>query len=585
MPASLLTTKLYSPSPLHKLVARPRLIERLENGWSQGRGLTIISASAGFGKTTLITDWLQQSKHSTAWLSLDNGDNDPSRFWRYVITALQTIDASWGATALAMLSAPQTPPLESVVTMLINDLVAATNSIMLVLDDYHVIAEPQIHTSLDFFLDRLPPQLHVVIATREDPPLSLPRRRARSKLTEVRASDLRFTLSESTEFLNALMQLELTRADIEALEQRTEGWVVGLQLAALSLQGRADQHAFITAFAGDDRYIADYLIEEVIQRQSPAVQEFLLKTASLSRFCADLCDAVLDRHNSRTVLSDLERENLFIVPLDNRREWYRYHRLFADLLRQRLIGSIGETAIIDLHHRASVWFKQHNLLDEAIDQSLTAHDFDRAAQLIEKHNEWLFQHSELQTLADYTAALPPAILNQRLPLLAMRSWALLATGHYAEAAQCVKSIQQAAQIDDASWSRWNQLTPPAQAALIESSAMAMRFAIDQGDIDQTLALAQHLLPRLNDDQQVWLYNPSYALRPPIRFMQGMAYEIRGDLLAAETEFRAATQEGVENQHVVALAIGHLGAKTCQRAGTLFIAIRRCSASRLRQSPI
>ena len=232
-------------------------------------------------------------------LSLDQSDNDPIRFWRYVIAALQTLDAGWGATALAMLIAPQTPPLESIVTALINDLAAAARPIVLVVDDYHVITDLDIHTSLDFFLDHVPPQLHVAITTREDPPLSLPRRRARQQLTEVRAADLRFTLGEATDLLNSIMRLGLTSADIAALEQRTEGWAVGLQMAALSLQGRSDQHDFIAAFAGDDRYIADYLLEEVIQRQPPAVQDFLLKTSFLPRLNAALCDTVLDRRDSR----------------------------------------------------------------------------------------------------------------------------------------------------------------------------------------------------------------------------------------------------------------------------------------------
>jgi LuxR family maltose regulon positive regulatory protein len=302
----------------------------------------LISAPAGFGKTTLISEWLQQGQRQTAWLSLDQSDNDPTRFWRYVIAALQTFDARWGAAALAMLIAPQTPPLESVVTALINDLTASAHPIVLVVDDYHVITDLNIHTSFDFFLDHVPSQLHVAITTREDPPLSLPRRRARQELAEVRAADLRFTLSEATELLNSIMRLGLTSADIAALEQRTEGWAVGLQMAAVSLQGRTDQHDFIAAFAGDDRYIADYLLEEVIQRQPPAVQDFLVKTSFLPRLNAALCDTVLDRRDSRSVLADLDRANLFVVPLDHRREWYRYHHLFGDLLRQRLTEAIGE---------------------------------------------------------------------------------------------------------------------------------------------------------------------------------------------------------------------------------------------------
>ena len=561
---STLSTKLHVPPLRADALQRARLIRRLSDGVREGRTLTLISAPAGFGKTTLIMAWLQQGQSKVAWLSLDDSDNDPIRFWRYVIAALQTIDADQGSSALTMLTAPQMPPLESVVTVLINDLANSANPIILVINDYHVISDPRIHTSLDFFIDHLPSALHVVIATREDPPLSLPRRRARLQLTEVRATDLRFTLAEAADLLNSIMHLGLTNADIAALGQRTEGWAVGLQMAALSLQGRSDQHDFITAFAGDDRYIADYLIEEVIQRQSPAVQDFLLKTSVLPRLNAALCDALLARHDSRLVLADLDRANLFVVPLDNRREWFRYHHLFGDLLHQRLSESIGEADLIGLHQTASVWFEHNGLISEAIEQALIAQDYDRAVRLIEGHIDQFFIHSELQALIDYIGALPPTLLPQHLSLLAMYTWALLATGQYQEATRWVQAIEQAAGESEAAWSRWDDLTPQAQAALMESSVMRMRLAIDQGEVDRTLELAHRLLPRLTDDQKRWLYNFSFGLRPPVMFMQGLAHEFRGEIGAAEAAFRTAVTQGTGNPHIVAQAGGHLGSVLMQQ---------------------
>ncbi len=565
-PPSTLSTKLHIPPLRADVLPRARLIQRIANGLHEGCTLTLISAPAGFGKTTLIGAWLQQSQRRAAWLSLDQSDNDPIRFWRYLVAALQTIEASWGATALAMLSAPQPPPLESVVTALINDLAAsaAAATTVLVVDDYHVVTDLNIHTSLDFFLDHLPPQIHVAIATREDPPLSLPRRRARQKLTEVRAADLRFTLGEATALLNSIMQLELEGADIATLEQRTEGWAVGLQMAALSLRGRSDQHDFVTAFAGDDRYIADYLLEEVIQRQPLAVQDFLLKTSFLPRLNAALCDVVLERRDSRAVLADLDRANLFIMSLDTRREWYRYHHLFSDLLRQRLNEAVGETELIGLYQTASAWFEQHGFSDEAIGLALNAHDYDRAARLIELHAAWLFKHSELQTLADDVGALPPDFLARHLHLLAMRAWALLASGQSAEAWRDLQRIERIAGINEDDWNRWADLSDQARAALMEATVMRMRFIIDKGKADRVLELAHQVLPQLTVDRQVWLYNMSIALRPPVRFMVGVARELRGELQPAEEEFRATATEGTENPHIVALALGHLGSMQLQQ---------------------
>jgi LuxR family transcriptional regulator, maltose regulon positive regulatory protein len=586
---STLSTKLHIPPPRADALLRARLIERLETGAREGQTLALISAPAGFGKTTLISAWLAHSQRCAAWLSLDHSDNDPIRFWRYVIAALQTLETAWGSTALAMLVAPQMPPLESIVTALINDLAASTSSIVLVVDDYHVVTDLNVHTSLDFFLDHLPPQVQVAITTREDPPLSLPRRRARRQVTEVRAADLRFTLSEATDLLNAIMQLGLTNTDIAALEQRTEGWAAGLQLAALSLQDRSDQHAFITAFAGDDRYIADYLLEEVIQRQPPAVQDFLLKTSFLPRLNAALCDALLDRRDSRAVLADLDRANLFVVSLDNRREWYRYHHLFGELLRQRLSETIGPAELIGLYQAASAWFEQQGLIDEAIGFALKARDYDRTVSLLKLYVGWFFNHSELQTLAEYVGALPAAYIAPHIHLLAMRAWALLASGHPVEALHDLQTIEQLAHVTEEDWRQWDDLSDSRRAALMEVSVMRMRFWMDQGQVDRVLELAQQILPRLTDDTRVWLYNQSDALRPPVHFMVGVAREMRGEIHEAEEEFRAAAAAGTDNPHIVALALGHLGsiqmqqgqlraaAETCRRAFVLAETMGRYSS--------
>jgi len=382
------------------------------------------------------------SPPQVAWLSLDEGDNDPIRFWRYVVAALQTIDASLGKTAQAALdvSQPQPPPLEPLVTTLINDIVAAHRdvSFVLALDDYHVIGDEQIHSSLDFLLDRAPPGLHLVITSRAEPALSLSRRRARSELVEIRAADLRFTIQETADFLNACMGLALSAGDVAALEGRTEGWIVGLQMAALSLQGQTppDRHGFVTAFAGDDRYVADYLIEEVLQRQPPHIRSFLLRTSVLERLSGPLCDAVTGREGSQAILNELEQANLFVVPLDHRRQWVRYHHLFADLLCQRLRESEGAQALTSLHGRASAWYEGQGFIAEAMSHALAASDYERAATLLERHWQAAISRSETVLARDWLKALPEDLIRSRPILCVVQAWtAALAPPHSIELAE------------------------------------------------------------------------------------------------------------------------------------------------------
>ena len=341
----------------------------------------MVSAPAGSGKTTLLGEWLARRNAPVAWLSLDQGDGDPTRFWSYVVRALQTVDADLGRNALAVLQSSSHAPIDIALTTLLNEIASRSDDLCLVLDDYHVIESAPVHESLALFLDRMPPQLHVVIASRADPVLPLPRLRARGELTEVRAADLRFSPDEAASFLSEAMGLEVSARDVEALERRTEGWVAGLQLAALSMRGRDDIGAFVSAFAGNSRFVVDYLVEEVLQRQSSSVRDFLLQTSILARLSGPICEAVTGQTGGRARLEELDRANLFLVPLDDRREWYRYHHLFGDVLQAHLKEE-QPNLFPELHHRASDWLAAAGRVPEAIDHALRGGHLDLAAELI-----------------------------------------------------------------------------------------------------------------------------------------------------------------------------------------------------------
>ena len=417
MSAPILATKLYIPPPRAKIVLRLRLIERLNEGLSSGDNLTLISAPAGFGKTTLLSEWITGCQRPAAWLSLDEGDNDPARFVTYLVAALQAIVPNLGEGVQAALQSPQPPATEAILTTLLNEIAAIPDNFILVLDDYHLIDSKPVDKALTFLLDHLPPQMHLVIASREDPQLPLARLRARGQLTELRASDLRFSPAEAAEFLNRMMGLNLRDAVIAALEARTEGWIAGLQLAALSMKGREDIASFIQSFTGSHRFVLDYLLEEVLDRQPVAIQTFLLRTSILERLCGPLCDAVLDSSSAsgqetagQETLEHLEHINLFIVPLDNARRWYRYHHLFGDLLRQRL-GQPQDLS--NFHLRASEWYEANNDLAEAFNHALAAGGFEQAARLAEA--AWQGMERSFQSAAwlGWVKKLPNAVIFAR----------------------------------------------------------------------------------------------------------------------------------------------------------------------------
>ncbi len=442
MATTILATKLFVPPPQPKVVHRPCLVKRLNEGLHHK--LTLISAPAGFGKTTLVSEWMAGCERPAAWLSLDKGDNDPARFLTYFIAALQTISANIGAGAMAVLQSPQPPSTESILTALLNEITTLPDNFIIVLDDYHEIDSKPVDEALAFLLVHLPPQMHMVIATREDPHLPLSRLRARGQLTELRAADLRFSPAEAAEFLNQVMNLNLSAEDIATLETRTEGWIAGLQMAAISMQGHQDTAGFIQSFTGSHRFVLDYLLEEVLQRQSVEVQAFLLHTSILDRMCGSLCDAVLldPTIPGQATLEYIERANLFIIPLDNERRWYRYHHLFAELLRQRLQQS-GNVA--DYHKRASQWYEDNGLELEAFQHAAAANDVERASRLIQGKGMPLHVRGAQVPVLNWLESLPTTVLDERPILWVMYAGALTTAGQTTGVEPKLKAAEAALQ--------------------------------------------------------------------------------------------------------------------------------------------
>src|SRR5437660_3309874 len=468
MPTSILATKLYLPRLRPNVVSRPRLLERLNAGLH--RKLTLIAAPAGFGKTTLVSEWVEGIARPTAWLSLDEGENDPTRFLAYLVTALQTIAATLGEGVLGVLQSSRPPPPEAILTALLNEITTLPDQFVLVLDDYHVIDAKPVDLALTFLVEHLPPQMHLVIATREDPLLPLARLRARGELTELRAADLRFTPSEAAAFLNSVMGLNLSPGNIAALEDRTEGWIAGLQLAALSMRGREDIPEFIRAFTGDHRYILDYLVEEVLTRQPEPVRSFLLQTAILDRLSGSLCDAVTGQEKGNVRLEALEHGNFFVVALDDQRHWYRYHHLFAEVLSAHLRAEQPEQ-VATLHRRASAWYEQHGSAADAIRHALAAFDFARTADLVELALPAMLRSRQEATLLGWLRALPDELVHVRPVLSVGYAGALLVSGEF-------EGVE--ARLRDAE--RWLDTTADkTELALCSSAPSAEMVVVDEAE--------------------------------------------------------------------------------------------------------
>ncbi len=487
----LLQTKLYIPSPRQQLVTRPAVTAKLRAGLLQP--LTLIAAPAGFGKTTLVSEWVAQTTKAVAWLSLDDEDNEPTRFLTYLLAALQTQQPTIGAAAQGLLTAPETPP-KAILTLLLNDLSELASPMVLVLDDYHLITTPAIHDALAFLIDHLPAAFRLIIISRIDPPFPLARWRVRNQLTELRASDLYFRLEEAAVFLNDVMGLTLTKAEIDTLETRTEGWVAGLQLAALSLQGRQDVAGFIRAFSGSHRHVLSYLVEEVLNRRPEGTLDFLLQTSLLERLSAPLCAALTGRGDSQALLTRLEQANFFLIPLDDEGKWYRYHHLFAEVLRTRLYETQADQ-ILPLQQRASTWYEQQELWSEAIHHALAVDDFARVARLIEQIGLTLFAQPTIQhALNRWLSTLPATIIRARPRLCLIYAWILDAHRDSKAALQWVAEAEAAYQANPTAFA-----DAPIQG---EIAAIRARLLVGNPNFmpDEALPWGQQALATLSAEQ-------------------------------------------------------------------------------------
>ncbi|MBN2389616.1 MAG: LuxR family transcriptional regulator [Anaerolineae bacterium] len=596
MAMPLLTTKLYVPPPRPDLVERPRLIERLNEGLRLGRKLTLVVAPAGFGKTTLLSRWVAGLERPVAWLSCDESDSDPRRATAYLVAALRTLPGAQnlpspiGESFLATVSAQfdarsSTLLIGEMMGSLINEM-ATLPPFALVFDDYHLIDNPYTHEGMSFMLDHLPASVHLVIASRAEPSLPIARLRARGRLTELNADDLRFMPEEAAAFLGQIVGLGLTAEDIACLGTRTEGWIAGLQMAGLALQGRlalqgtlalqgqpASQNsssaqgatsAFVAAFAGDDRYIMDYLVEEVLQRQPEAVRAFLLQTSILERLTAPLCDAVTVQTGSQAMLEELERYNLFIFPLDNRRQWYRYHHLFAELLRHHLGQQVSSDDLAGLHCRAAEWYEANGLVAEAIDHALKAPDPERAVRLIEQNALETLRRNELDTLLKWLGSLEQGVLQSRPLLLIIRAWVAIARGQFDEAEGWARAAESA--LAQEGWQRDYLDAQGFTPRWMQGNIDAVRSTVVRGA--ERILLAQRALENLPAADAL--------LRSVISLNLGEAYGEQGEVAAARQAFLDAIAIGKEGGNIISVlaAMSGLGGLHAQ-LGDLHSAVEVC----------
>lgn len=539
----LLKTKFYIPPKRPEIVSRKRLINQLNEGLY--RKLTFISAPAGYGKTTLFTEWLSKLQPEVrngdpdqcriAWLSLDEGDNDLVRFLTYIIAALNQVEElgpELGKTALRMIQTSQLPPTEMILTTLINEMAAIPFKVILVLDDYHLVEEPSIHNALTFLLNQMPLTLHLAIVTREDPPIPLARYRVQDQITELRAADLRFTEAEATSFLTEIMEFHLSIEDIKALEKRTEGWIAGLQMAAISMQGQEDVTAFIDTFTGSHRLVLDYLIEEVLEGLSKNDQDFLLKTSILDKLNDSLCDALTGREDSQQQLERLEQANLFLIPLDSKRIWYRYHHLFSDLLRQKLIQSQGDD-LVHLHLAASTWYQQAGSIQDAIQHAIAAGDHMCTAALLEESwPDWYAPSSQAIWLK-WVSSLPDEILLDR-PLLGIAYVeALLNFGHLEEADRRLKDVENLIVHPDAKMIVGDK----SQLEMLPASVARWRayHARALGDTENTIQYVKQALRLFPEDD--------LSNRAGLHGLLGLTYWTDGDI---EKAYQVFSQDVFEN---------------------------------------
>lgn len=548
MDSTIVNTKLYIPAPQVNTVNRDRLIKRIDKATASTR-LTLLSAPTGFGKTTLLSQWAKGK--TVAWVSLEEQEKDPARFFGYLAAAMQTVEVGLGDDLHKMLKPEQPLQPELIMTKLINEIDEQDEVITLILDDYHVIPTSGIHRAMAFLVDQCPDNLRIIIATRTDPPLPLATLRVRQHITEVRTADLRFTREETASFFKQALDDTLDENEIAALEDSTEGWVAGLQLAALSMRGRSDFQTFLEAFTGSHRHILDYLAVEVLQKQEPAVQEFLLKTSLLRRLTADLCNAVTGDSNGRDMLARLERNNLFLVPLDGERRWFRYHHLFAGFLQEYLEYEHPEQ-IRDLHLAAATWYEENGLEEDAVHHALAAEDYERVIRLLDSVAYVMWSRGELATLAQWLEALPHELIQARPRLRVYYAWALVTLEEINAVANPISlhMVERQRTHDERSV---KDIDIDAMMPDLPGLSEAMKAAISalRGDTSRTVAHSQQALRHLGDDEQL--------LRAIISLNLGFTYREARDPAQAVNAYNDAAKFGIEtdNLYIAQIATNEL----------------------------
>ena len=533
----LLNTKLFIPRPRKNLVSRTHLVERLNAGLD--RKLTLIAAPAGFGKTTLLSEWIPQSPRCVTWFSLDEADNDATRFWTYFIASIQQLRSDLGESSLALLQSLQIPPITSMLTTLINDISAFPDAFAVVMDDYHLINSQAIHDDLTFLISHLPVNMHLVITTRIDPPLSLARLRARDKMTEIRANDLRFTADETKSFFTQELGKNLTTEEVAVLVERTEGWIAGLQIATLSMQGRDDISGFIRAFSGSHRHILGYLADEALNQRPKGTLDFLLQTSILDRLCGPLCDAVTGKPDGQEILESLDNANLFIIALDDEGRWYRYHHLFAEVLQARLRQTYPEMPA-ELHRRASEWYEAHDSILEAVQHALAAEEVDRAARLIGRQRWALLGRGEAHTLHRWLDDLPVELMRERPGLSLAYAWVL-------------SLLEQPETIEVHLLNAENALSQPASSTLQEPAeapdairgeiaTLRAEIALSQYDTSSAIALCHEALQLLPEESKM--------MRGVTTYFLGHGERRNGNMVEAEQAYLKASELGLQTDNLL-----------------------------------
>ena len=529
----MLLTKLHIPPAGNNIVHRSELFEKLNLGLS--RKLVLISAPAGFGKTTVVSDWIYQNKIPAAWFSLDNGDNDPVDFLSYISSGIQTIHSEFGQSALKLLNSPNRPSVESIASLLINEILNIKQNFLLVLDDFHLIKSNEVIKLVSYLLEHIPGNIHIVILTRSDPAISVSRLRSQNQLVELRSSDLSFSANEISVLFNKKLKLGLSLDDVYALETKTEGWIAGLQLTALSIQGREDISGFIQDLKGDNRYIMDYLMEEVLKIQTDDIKEFLLQTSILEQMSAPLCNAVLNRNDSQSILETLERNNMFVIPLDSERTWYRYHHLFAELLKQRL-HLRDKTAIIELHNTACNWFDQHKMFDFAIRHAIAIQNHERSLQLIGSVVEEMWEKGHHVAILNYGSLLPEELIKKSANFCLYYAWVLIISGQVQKGATFLNDAETVFE------SNYDKNILPDKKNLWGKITVASAYLHSQlNNPEKTIAYFKIALDNLGTEESLWLGWGWFAF--------GMAQFSLGDLSQSINSFNEAFKFGKQSRNI------------------------------------